>query len=373
VSDTSSVTTFTGSQAITSAGSPTVVTFSTNTFNGASPNPMQIAANNYDLNLRTTGAHGMVIEAVFTSGTGSTGYRRVGLYPTGSSTPAFYAELPARTGSGQKTKVELPIAAYLLSTQIYNVRVSTDGSNDTVESVVVRASRTGIGATGPAGGTGATGPTGPTGPTGSTGVTGSAGSGYASWDALAALIAFTATASAGTSGTNTITVPTATAGLIRLGYTVTGTGIGAAATVTAVNTGTGVITLSVNNTGTVTGNVVTFTPDRDSLSSPGGNALTTVDQAVPYPDNDTRPYVPYWFQRLAEFLEKRIVARFADAATLDTKRSSKTEGEMYYLEDDNSVWVWDGSTRYPVGQVRVSSSAAPATGTYPAGTLWVQI
>lgn len=72
----------------------------------------------------------------------------------------------------------------------------------------------------------------------------------------------------GTSGQNTITLAASPARTITIGMLVTGTGIAVGATVTQVNNL--VITLSANNTGTVSGEVVFQTPPPASQQSQTG-------------------------------------------------------------------------------------------------------
>jgi len=78
----------------------------------------------------------------------------------------------------------------------------------------------------------------------------------------------TTTTATGTSGQFTITLATATARPISVGFLVTGTNIGVGATVT--NVAGLVITLSVANTGTVSGEVVFQSPPGDGASSQTG-------------------------------------------------------------------------------------------------------
>jgi hypothetical protein len=280
-------------QAVTSAMSPKILTLDTNAAQGASANPLNLAGGNA-FNVTITGVYSITLAVQFATPTGATGNRRVGIYPSGSTTPLYFAELPAKTNN-TATVVQLTLTGYFLSSQVYNVRVSTDGSNDTVNAGALRVSRTGVGNAGP---TGPAGPQGPTGPTGPTGLTGSAGGGYASLESLSS-----------TAGTD---------------------------------------------------------------ANPADGS-TTADQAIPYPVKTGKVYLAYWFKTVIEWFEKRIVARYSDTTSLDTKRPAPSAGEVYFITGDSSLWVRGASTRYPVAQVRVSTSAAPGSGTYPAGTIWIQV
>ena len=104
------------------------------------------------------------------------------------------------------------------------------------------------------------------------------------------------------------------------------------------------------------------------------DSLTT-EQSFPYPANATAPAIPYFFKTLATKLERFVVARFTSSTTRSSARTAiaASEGEVTYLADDNSLWVYDGTSDQSIAQVRVSSSAAPASGTYPQGTIWVQV
>lgn len=102
--------------------------------------------------------------------------------------------------------------------------------------------------------------------------------------------------------------------------------------------------------------------------------VTTTDQEAPYPARSATPAVPYFFKTLAEWIEKRIVARFNDAATLAAKRPTQDPGEVYFLESDFGMYVTDANgDGHTVAQVRVSTSNAPSTGDYPNGTIWITI
>lgn len=100
--------------------------------------------------------------------------------------------------------------------------------------------------------------------------------------------------------------------------------------------------------------------------------VTTADQALPYPARTAGPAVPYFLKVLSEFIEKRLVARFTNSSDLASKRPSKSAGEVYHLASDGGIYIVDSAgTGQLLAQVRISTSNAPTSGTYPAGTLWV--
>jgi hypothetical protein len=182
IGDASGLASLTTPVSVTQAASPKVTTFNTNVATGALANPLNYAVNKQDFNVVVTGAHTMILTAIFTSGVGATGRRRVALHVKGSSTPLYFSEVPVNTTG--KTVVVLPISARLLSATLYNVIAYVEGTTDTLESISFDCLRVGVGDQGP------TGPTGPTGaastvpgPTGPTGAAGTAGS-VATWEAL---------------------------------------------------------------------------------------------------------------------------------------------------------------------------------------------
>lgn len=63
-------------------------------------------------------------------------------------------------------------------------------------------------------------------------------------------------------------------------------------------------------------------------------------------------------------------AGFTIASTAPT---SPTVGTVYYNTTDNSINVRGTSAFAPLAQVIVSASTPPTTGTYPVGTIWLQI
>jgi hypothetical protein len=53
--------------------------------------------------------------------------------------------------------------------------------------------------------------------------------------------------------------------------------------------------------------------------------------------------------------------------------SAPAAGTVYYNTTDNSINVRGTAAFYPLAQVIVSASTPPTTGTYPVGTIWLQI
>jgi hypothetical protein len=168
---------------LTTVTSPDLCVFDTNVGTGTQPNPLNWNLGHDTFNVTQTGAYAIVISAVFASGPGATGRRRIGLYLVGSSTPLFFAERAANAAG--TTEVSFPVVTHADASTTWQVRATTDGSADTVTSVTFDVARLGIGAVGATGPTGPNGTIGPTGPTGPVGATGSAGGGYATYDAIA--------------------------------------------------------------------------------------------------------------------------------------------------------------------------------------------
>jgi hypothetical protein len=281
--------------AVSSVSSPDTCTFDTNVATGASGNPLNWASNHFDFNVTQTGAYAMTVTAIFASGVGATGRRRIGLYAAGSDTPTYFAEQPANTAGA--TIVEFTVVGHVDTATTWRVRASTDGSADSVTSVVFDVARLGTGPAGATGPTGATGAQGPTGPTGPVGATGSSGSGYTTFDALSS--------------------------------------------------------------------------PADSDANPA-DGTTTPDQGVPIPQGTGKPTLPYWIKTAVQFLEKLVVARYADATARSSARGTRAEGEVSYLTSTNSLWLYDGVGDVTVAQL-VVGTASPGAGTYPPGTIYVQV
>ena len=110
----------------------------------------------------------------------------------------------------------------------------------------------------------------------------------------------------------------------------------------------------------------------------------TTDQKAPYPAQNAEPRVPYWIKRLGQWVETRIVARFATEAERLSKRPAPAEGEISYIGASPSasrgLSVHTGSngqsqpTYLRVPTVIVSTSDAPTSSlSYPDGTLWIKV
>lgn len=106
--------------------------------------------------------------------------------------------------------------------------------------------------------------------------------------------------------------------------------------------------------------------------------LVTVDQNAPYPDTNSMPRVPFYIRKLAEWVETRIVSRFASAVARASARPSPDPGELSWVGDgtqvDRGLDVATGDNGYMrVPLVVYGTTDAPSgTTTYPDGTLWVK-
>jgi hypothetical protein len=295
VGDATGRATMTTPNPLTTVTSPDLCTFDTLASTGTQPNPLNWNLGHDTFNVVQSGAYAITISAVFASGAGATGRRRIGLYLVGSATPLFFAETSASTTG--PTVVNVPITTHADPGTTWQVKGTTDGSADTITSVTFDVARLGIGAAGAAGPTGPTGALGPTGPTGPIGLTGSAGGGYATYNAISA-------------PANADTNP--------------------------------------------------------------ADGTTTPDQAIPIPQGTGKPTTSYWIKTLAQWLETRIIARYANTTARASARATRTEGEVTYMNDTNSVWVYDGSADQAVAQL-VVGTASPGAGVYPPGTIYVQV
>lgn len=111
----------------------------------------------------------------------------------------------------------------------------------------------------------------------------------------------------------------------------------------------------------------------DSAAAPPGSLkLTFGDQAIPIPSPADSPHVPWFFTRLAAWLERRVVARFPSNAAM-LARPNTQPGEVrwsaeygcLYLRENNGA---DGL----LARVIFSDQPAPSGSGHSTGTLWVQ-
>jgi len=118
----------------------------------------------------------------------------------------------------------------------------------------------------------------------------------------------------------------------------------------------------------------TLDVDGDATVVPAAGNNTTADQGVAYPSGTAKPKTVYYLRHLAEFFEKRIVARFATAAARTAARPAPAQGEVWTLVDTGAWYTREknGSEPY-LARVIVSSSAPPAGGGQAApGVIWIQ-
>ena len=74
---------------------------------------------------------------------------------------------------------------------------------------------------------------------------------------------------------------------------------------------------------------------------------------------------------MAVYLERRIVSRFVDSTARAT-RTSRAEGEVTYLQDSDSLWVYNtAGADVAIAQLVVGTSAP--VGSYPPGTVYAQV
>lgn len=112
----------------------------------------------------------------------------------------------------------------------------------------------------------------------------------------------------------------------------------------------------------------------DSSAAPAGTTLTTADQAVHYPARTQAPNEPYFLKLLANDIEKLVVSRYASAADLAAKRTTRSPGEFTYLTDVKTPQFRDGdNTDRMVARVVQSSAVPPGgAGAAPPGVIWIQ-
>lgn len=119
----------------------------------------------------------------------------------------------------------------------------------------------------------------------------------------------------------------------------------------------------------------------DAILGTGQNSETavtpvnvTADQGVPYPDGLSKPSTPFFLKSLVDFLEKRIIARYASIADRNTRRATRSHGEIYTLLDTGRpIFVEKNGTEVVIARVIYSGSIPPSGANQAApGMLWVQ-
>lgn len=220
-------------------------------------------------------------------------------------------------------------------------------------------------------------------PAGSVGPAGSSNTGFVDYKTLAGL-KITATTSAASSSSTTVTVNN-TAGLAAIAmmqyynslgspYTYANwvlTSGATTATVTGVTsttiTVTPAVTIASGASITVQNNTVTAT------TAPTGD-FTETYQGLRYPSNlDRKVFTPYYLQQIATELETRVVARYESSLDRFNKRgTTPPSGAVSFLEDDNGLYVRANAVDNLLAQVQIVTTV-PATGTYPAGTIFLKV
>lgn len=135
----------------------------------------------------------------------------------------------------------------------------------------------------------------------------------------------TMVAATGTSGSADITVSTAAAATISVGDQVVGNGIGALAAVTAVNAGTGVLTLSINNSGTVSGNVTIY---KERIGTTSG-MQELCDASTPYIAGATGTTVVDGVLTLGDSSASPSTARDTAGVVVDNTTASSVSFDIY--------------------------------------------
>jgi hypothetical protein len=112
----------------------------------------------------------------------------------------------------------------------------------------------------------------------------------------------------------------------------------------------------------------------DSTLDPTGTVRTTADQGLRVPSGAQKPSVPYFLERLAKDLEPLIVSRYTSATDRNTRRATRTSGEITYLGDTGSLHFREKSGVDNLLARVFTSASAPPTGAGQAapGVLWIQ-
>lgn len=113
-----------------------------------------------------------------------------------------------------------------------------------------------------------------------------------------------------------------------------------------------------------------------SDDDPGGTALTTADQGIPYPNTSQKPALPWFFNLALVWLEKRIIARYVDNNDKEGKRplASAQPGEVHFQTGNKAIYLKSTSKYVPLAQVEMSTAAPVLTaGAYPPGTIWLKV
>ena len=116
-----------------------------------------------------------------------------------------------------------------------------------------------------------------------------------------------------------------------------------------------------------------------SLPEAGYPPLTTNDQNAPYPNHEAQPRIPFYIKALAEWVDRKIVSKFASATERSNIRPEGLPGEVSWVGDGTAAArgldVYSGDHGYlRIPTVIVSTDTAPVGLTnHPDGTLWIQV
>jgi hypothetical protein len=115
---------------------------------------------------------------------------------------------------------------------------------------------------------------------------------------------------------------------------------------------------------------------RDAADDPGGTSGVTLEQAFPIPAASQRPHTPFFLKRLAETLERYVVARFNTLAEVGA-RAGTEPGELTYVKSPSSpserglYLKHDDTAPTRVPLVRYGTTPPPATTDDPDGTIFL--
>lgn len=103
---------------------------------------------------------------------------------------------------------------------------------------------------------------------------------------------------------------------------------------------------------------------------------TTTVQAAPIPDDDDSylKSVPDYITALAQWVELRVVMRFATMSEFTSKIPSPVNGMVFWVEADNALYLYaDGVVRvWPTQPQFIVGSGAP-TGPMESGAIYFEM
>lgn len=103
---------------------------------------------------------------------------------------------------------------------------------------------------------------------------------------------------------------------------------------------------------------------------------STANQGLPFPLADEKiADVNDHIRNLALAVEKQVVMKFADMATLGTKVPAPTAGMVAWITADKTLLVYDGTgwkRVYPYAPMTYTGSAAPTSALGQVGDIYIQ-